>query len=417
MKHRSIFILFIYLIGFHQLFASKIIVGKGEKYSSLQAGIHAAKNGDSLIVKSGIYLENELNVNKKIILFAEPGAVIDGNHAAKNIFLIQSDSVNISGFELKNVGASFLAEVAAIRVRNSKQISISNNKITNCFFSIYLENASYTTVSGNQINGFSEDEAKAGNGIHAWKGHHLTIKNNRITQHRDGIYFEFIDDSEISGNNSHSNLRYGLHFMFSNRDSYKKNTFKDNGAGVAVMFSRQIIMIQNNFIHNWGGASYGLLLKEISDGSISENNFYQNTIGILAEGANRLKIEKNQFTLNGTAINMKGNCLDNEVLQNNFLANTFEVVTNSKYSNNLFAKNYWSTYSGYDLNRDGYGDVPFRPVNLFAKITHEIPAATIMLHSFFITMIEIGEKMFPEMIPAELVDNAPKFKPYQYDRN
>jgi len=366
MKLQTLVLLFLtcLLMNFRQLLAAEIIVGKGEKYANLQAGIHAAKNGDSLLVKKGVYFETELNIYKKISLFAEPGAVVDANQATKNIFLIQSDSVSISGFELKNVGASFLAEVAAIRVRNSKQISISNNKITNCFFAIYLENASYTAVTENQINGFSKDEAKAGNGIHAWKGHHLTIRNNRITQHRDGIYFEFIDDSEISENNSHSNLRYGLHFMFSNRDSYQKNTFKDNGAGVAVMFSRQIIMIQNNFIHNWGGASYGLLLKEISDGSISENYFHQNTIGILAEGANRLKIEKNQFTLNGTAINMKGNCLDNEVLKNNFLANTFEVVTNSKYSNNLFSKNYWSTYSGYDLNRDGYGDVPYRPVNL-----------------------------------------------------
>ena len=174
-------------------------------------------------------------------------------------------------------------------------------------------------------------------------------------------------------------------------------------------------MINNNFLHNWGGASYGLLLKEISDGQIKENLFSRNTIGILAEGANRLEVSENKFTSNGTAIDIKGNCLDNRIVANNFLANTFEVVTNSKHNNNEFNANYWSGYLGYDLDHNGVGDVPYRPVNLFAKITHEIPAATMLLHSNIIDLLEIGEKTFPRLIPLDLTDSMPRMRPYTYD--
>lgn len=40
--------------------------------------------------------------------------------------------------------------------------------------------------------------------------------------------------------------------MFSHQDIYTNNTFSENGAGVAVMYSRQVTMIRNHFLDNWG---------------------------------------------------------------------------------------------------------------------------------------------------------------------
>lgn len=67
---------------------------------------------------------------------------------------------------------------------------------------------------------------------------------------------------------SEHNLRYGLHFMFSHNDQYHHNWFHHNGAGVAVMYFRQVQMTENEFGYNWGGSAYGLLLKDISDSHI-----------------------------------------------------------------------------------------------------------------------------------------------------
>jgi nitrous oxidase accessory protein len=412
----SVVLIFIFLFIYpHFLTAKEIVVEKKGSVKSISKAIDLAEDGDKISVSPGTYMEHSLVVDKSISLIAQKGVIIDADSAAANIFIVEADNVTIEGFELRNVGVSYLKEIAAVKLRNCRGARIINNKIINCFFGVYIEQSNEALVQGNRIESEFDDEASAGNAIHAWKCKQLEIVNNVSTGHRDGIYFEFVDHSRIENNQSIGNLRYGLHFMFSNRDLYRGNLFRDNGAGVAVMFSKEIQMIDNHFDHNWGGASYGLLLKEISDGNIDQNTFSRNTIGILAEGANRLLIRENIFVNNGTAIDMKGNCLDNKVLKNNFTANTFEIVTNSQYSQNLYEENYWSGYSGYDLDRNGYGDVPYRPVNLFAKITNEIPSATIMLHSNFVNLLEAGEKTFPQMIPEELTDSKPRMKPYSYD--
>lgn len=415
MKWLLLFVVGIVSTSNSLLNAATIHVGPDYDFQTISSAVNAASGFDEIIVHPGIYNEHQIPIDKPLQLLGQPGAIIDAQNEASDIFLITSDCVDVEGFTLRNVAASFRYECAAIRVRGASFINLRNNLIENCFFGIYLETAARTEVVNNRIVSQSTDEAKAGNAIHAWKSNHLRVYDNRLTGHRDGIYFEFVDDSFIERNESYGNLRYGLHFMFSNRDAYRGNTFRENSAGVAVMFSHFIEMSRNAFLDNWGGASYGLLLKEITDGQIAENIFNRNTIGILAEGANRLQIVRNQFTRNGTAIDIKGNCLDNRISSNNFLANTFEVVTNSKHNNNVYSANYWSGYKGYDLDRDGVGDVPYRPVNLFAKITHEIPAAALLLHSSIVDLLEVGEKNFPLLIPMELTDSLPQLLPYTYD--
>ncbi len=411
---RSLASIFLFFLA-EAAHAKTIVVSLNRTPRSITEALEMAHDGDSILVKQGTYYEKAIIINKSVAIFTTEKAEVNGGGATEDIFIIKADNVHISGFRLVDVGVSFLKEAAAIRLVHCHNARIKNNHIVNCFFGIYVEYAKNSVIQYNEIRGSFIDEASAGNAIHAWKGNNLTISNNITTGHRDGIYFEFVNNSRIERNRSQFNLRYGLHFMFSNNDVYENNIFQDNGAGVAVMFSRNITMKNNQFIHNWGGAAYGLLLKEISDGKIEGNQFIQNTIGILAEGANRLEIIKNEFKLNGTAMDVKGNCIDNLIGKNNFVANTFEVVTNTKSNNNQYTQNYWSNYSGYDRNRDGFGDVAYRPVNLFAKVTNEVPSATFLLHSPFVWLMEIGEKIFPQFIPKTLVDEMPKMKSYDYD--
>ena len=149
------------------------------------------------------------------------------------------------------------------------------------------------------------------------------ILQNTISGHRDGIYFEFVTNSKIENNNSFNNVRYGLHFMFSNYNMYIANIFRDNGAGVAVMFSNHITMHRNIFSENWGNAAYGILMKEISDGEVEGNSFSRNTVGIYLEGSNRIMMRHNHFDDNGWAIKMQASCNDNLVEENNFTRQHF----------------------------------------------------------------------------------------------
>jgi nitrous oxidase accessory protein len=199
--------------------------------------------------------------------------------------------------------------------------------------------------------------------------------------------------------------------MFSNHNSYTGNRFETNGAGVAVMFSRNIRMTSNEFINNWGTASYGLLLKEIYDGEITDNLFANNTTGIYAESANRLKIHNNDLKGNGWALKILGSCMDNTFTGNNFFTNTFDLTINSAEDHNTYTGNYWSSYTGYDLDRNGFGDIPHRPVSMFSYLVGKVDVSILLLRSLFIDILNFAEKVTPLFVPRSLVDPEPLMSP------
>jgi nitrous oxidase accessory protein len=321
----------------------------------------------------------------------------------------------LKGFKIRNVGFSFTKDWAGIKVDNKHYCTIEDNTLLDTYFGIYLKKSNHSVIKNNVLQSKAENEVNSGNGIHLWYCEDILIENNQVKGHRDGIYFEFVESSRIIGNLSEGNIRYGLHFMFSNHDDYIGNTFKNNGTGVAVMFSDHINMKNNHFIDNWGTTNYGLLFKEIYDGELSGNTFENNTIGIFADGSNRIKIVNNVFKGNGWAMNIFSSCMDNEIAYNNFISNTFDLTTNGKRNNNDFHDNYWDQYVGYDLDKDGIGDVPHRPVRLFSYLIGKVPESIILLRSFFVDMLSIAEKVAPVLTPQSLLDERPKMKLNIYD--
>src|SRR3546814_8251753 len=127
-------------------------------------------------------------------------------------------------------------------------------------------------------------------------------------------------------------------------------------------------MKQNLFSENWGNAAYGILLKEIDDSIIEDNRFEQNTIAIFAESTNRIQMKNNQFIKNGWALQLQSSASDVNITGNNFIGNTFDVSTNGGQASNKFNFNYWDKYEGYDLNRDGFGDIHYHPVSFYSII-------------------------------------------------
>lgn len=400
-----------YILAFtsYNSLAQVVEVCKTCEITSIKDAILNAKDHDTIVVKKGIYKEFNILINKPITLIGEDYPVIDGESQGELITIV-SDHVTFDGFILKNVGTSYTEDFAAIRVRRSKNFEIKNLVLEKLFFGIYIEKSSHGKIYHNKIKGDAVQEYNSGNGIQLWYSNHIKIEDNFVQHVRDGIYLEFSDDCVIKNNVSVQNLRYGLHFMFSNNDTYQDNTFKNNGAGVAVMFSKKIKMLNNTFMENWGTASYGMLLKEINDAEIIGNTFEENTIGINIEGSNRIVYKNNNFIKNGWAIKVRGACYTNQFLENNFLYNSFDISYNSEINDNIFDKNYWSNYTGYDLNKDGIGDVPYRPVKLFSYIVNRTPETIILLRSLFIDIIDFSEKVSPVFTPDNLLDNNPLIK-------
>jgi len=412
-----IFIILIFLGVSGPLYSAALEVGADKKYQTIKAALEVTENGDTVLVYEGIYQEAPIDVTKSIHLYGKNNPILDGENEYE-ILRVYADSVVIKGLTLRNVGISYVEDRSAIRLIKNKACRIDSNQLDKAFFGIYLEHCQNIIISNNTIQSESLLESNSGNAIHLWYCKDIIIEGNLAEGHRDGIYLEFVDNSLVRDNIVRNNLRYGLHFMYSDNDQYLNNRFENNGAGVAVMFSKFIHMEENVFIHNWGSSAYGLLLKEITDSEIIHNRFEQNTTGIYAEGVNRTHIHGNDFSRNGWAMNILGSCADISVSGNNFLYNSFDVSTNTSRNYNSYDGNFWSeNTSGYDLDKDGICDIPYRPVKLFSFMIGYMQSSTILMRSLLIDLVNYAEKIAPVITPHNLIDNSPLMSRIDYDRD
>jgi len=407
--------LIIFLVGF-TAFADVLRVCKTCEYSSIREALRNARGGDTIIVEEGVYREGTILVDKSVKLVGKNFPILDGE-GKYEVVKIVADNVIFEGFRVINSGRSEIEDIAGIKVEGVRNCIIRRNILENNFWGIYLLQSYDCLIEENRIAGPGGiGEIRTGNGIHLWNCERVVIRKNEISYHRDGIYLEFVKDSLIAENVSKNNWRYGLHFMFSHRNTYVGNTFSENGAGVAVMYTKKVIMIANKFIDNWGDSSYGLLLKAIDDSLVVNNIFFKNTVGIFMDECQRTVIRENDFVENGWALRVWANSFGNEIEYNNFIGNTFEVSTNSSRNPNKISKNYWSSYRGFDLNGDGVGDLPHKPVKLFSYIVENNPAAIVLLRSFFVELLNYIEEALPAVITVEVEDPQPLMRKVRWRR-
>ena len=377
----------------------------------IQQAISNAAPGDTIEVAPGTYTEKGLVIDKPVFLKGINYPVLDGENRYE-IVTLKSDNSILQGFVIRNSGYSGWNDIAGIRIVESRHVTVRQNKFEDTYFGLYCQNSANCTLADNQFHSWARPGRQAGNGIHCWHCDAMLITGNTLTGHRDGIYFEFVTNSVITKNNSFSNQRYGLHFMFSHNDRYTNNRFSNNEAGVSVMFSHGVDMQGNTFADNQGGGAFGILLKEITDSRIEANHFQHNTVAIYMEGTTRIQVRRNTFSGNGWALKVQASCSADTISQNNFKGNTFDVATNGSLVLNNFDRNYWDKYEGYDLNRDGLGDVPYHPVSLYAMVAEKNPAAMMLFHSFMVSLLDRTERVLPGTTPAGLADHSPNMKPF-----
>jgi nitrous oxidase accessory protein len=121
--------------------------------------------------------------------------------------------------------------------------------------------------------------------------------------------------------------------------------------------------------------------------------------------------EHNQFQENGWAMQLQSSSTDNLYRANNFIGNSFDLTSNGELELNRFDGNYWDRAEIFDLNRDGVGDVPYRPLSLFAKLVDRVPAALLLLRSPLVHFLDRAERIFPTLTPDRLFDPRPAMRP------
>ena len=386
----------------------EIVVQPGTAVPTIAAALAGARDGDTIRIRPGTYRESGLTIARQVALEGDGWPVVDGGGA--EILLVTADSVSIRGLVFQHVAPVSTEDRAAIRLREVRHCRIEDNRIRQSFFGVYLMRVTGCRIGHNEITGTASTEALTGNAIHSWSSTGLEIVENDLRAHRDGIYLEFTGASTIRGNASRDMVRYGLHFMFSDGNRYEENRFEGNGAGVAVMYSRHVTITGNRFAGSRGSAAYGLLLKDIAEATVAGNHFADNSVGLSAEGTTRVEVRDNEFVRNGWAVRVMANAVATRFVRNRFAGNSFDVATNSTLASSEFEGNFWDRYRGYDLDRDGVGDVPFAPVRLFALVVQHNEPALILQRSLIVTLLDLAERVAPALTPQTMIDRKPAIR-------
>jgi nitrous oxidase accessory protein len=384
-----------------------IVVRPAGPVATLAAALALAHPGDTITIRAGTYPTDNVTVTLRgVVIRGEGWPVLDGE-GRHGILVLAADDVTVTGLVLRGAGVNMTSDQAAVRVVERTGCRILGNRLEENFFGVYLQRAHGCRIAGNVIHGTGGDEAVNGNGIHLWNSTDTAIDSNVVDGHRDGIYLEFSHRITAVGNRSTANRRYGLHFMFSDSCVYRDNAFVANGAGVAVMYSRAVTLEHDLFAEARGASAYGLLLKEIRDSRITGNRFRDNTVALYTEGASRNVFARNLFQGNGWGVRLLASSDDNRFEANAFAGNSFDVTTNGRSNTNRFQGNRWDRYEGYDLDHDGTGDVPFRPVRRFALLVEQHESAILLLRSPFADLLDLAESILPVLTPETLVDKSP----------
>ncbi|NNF05436.1 MAG: nitrous oxide reductase family maturation protein NosD, partial [Candidatus Eisenbacteria bacterium] len=383
--------------------------------SSLQILVDNAAPGSVLSLPDGVH-EGQLTIDRPLTLKGTKNCVLDG--AGKgSVLIVQAASVSLQGFTVRNSGYELLFDDAGILLDESIDTRIEGVTLRDNNHGIYVRNATRPLIRDCQFEGRRGrvHEENHGNGIHLWYVKDALIQDNRLMGHRDGLYLSFAEAAMIENNVAYGQDRFGLHSMYSQRNIIRDNCFGRNTAGVALMFSNRMTMERNQFIHNRGHRTYGLLLRDCSDSDFIHNRLVDNTIGLFLDGSNRNRFRENLFAENGWGVIAYSSSEENAFSKNAFVSNDYQMSLDMRRTKNRLSEdgigNYWSEARPYDLDDDGIGDAPHNPVGLFAFISKQYPDLTVFSGSPAVLALEIAQRSLPALQPSELIDPHPLLKP------
>ena len=374
----------------------------------LQEVINRAAAGDTIRVLGGVHRGNFV-VPKTLTLIGEHNPVLDGQRQ-HSVITLQAPRTVIRGFVIRNSGIILNNQDSAVRVR-APDCLVENNRIEDALFGVHLDYAHRTVVRRNFIRSHDLPVARRGDQIRIWYSHHARIEDNLVVGGRDMVFW-YSEGILVRGNHvRHS--RYGIHFMYCSDSRVEGNLLEHNSVGVYLMYSKGVHVVGNRILNNRGVSGMGLGIKDMDGMRIENNLIANNRLGMFIDSGEG-EYRNNWFVRNDTGVQLVLAVKRNVFEGNRFIEN-YEQVSLERADSVVgvsWRGNYWSDYSGYDADGDGYGDVPYQAVRVFDQITAQNAALQVLRYSPAAQALDFGARLFPLFTPRPLVsDSAPRMTP------
>ncbi|GAB1576215.1 nitrous oxide reductase family maturation protein NosD [Bordetella petrii] len=380
--------------------------------ADLQQAIAAAAPGDVLRLAPGEYPGN-LVIDKPLTLEgpADRSAVILGERAGRTIW-VHAERVTLRQLTIRQSGLSLPAMDAGVFLdRTAHHAVVEHNDILDNLMGVYVWGPNEALVRANRIVGNTELRvAERGNGVSLWNSPGSRVLDNDISAGRDGIFSNTSRNNIFRGNHFHQ-LRYAVHYMYTNDSEVSDNFSEDNDIGYAIMYSHRLVVRGNTAVRS---RDQGLMFNYANGAVITGNAVRGAPKCAFLYNANNNRFDANHFQDCDIGIHFTAGSDGNEISGNAFINNKNQV----KYVGTRVIEwsrhgrgNYWSDNTAFDLDGDGIADTAYRPNDVVDQILWRAPAARILLNSPAVSIVRWAQSQFPALLPGGVIDSAPLMQP------
>jgi nitrous oxidase accessory protein len=299
-----------------------------------------------------------------------------------------------------------------VRAAEARVEGISVRRAT---FGILVEKSERVALRGNDVVGDPEKTlGLRGDGIRLWETHDSQVERNRMSDSRDLVVW-YSSRNRITSNEI-ARSRYGAHLMYSHDNEIVGNHLVGNVTGVFLMYSRGIELRENVIAGSAGAAGIGLGIKESGDLRVVDNDFLRNRIGIYIDASPFHPDDHNLFERNRVALCDTGVAFLSSGSRNTFRDNVFaddptlvRVEGGGDALGVTWRRNAFDDYTGYDLDGDGFGDLPFELRDLSGELAGRVPALGFFHGTPALGLLETVGRVAPLFGPRTmLVDPEPR---------
>jgi nitrous oxidase accessory protein len=402
-------------------FLVPLAAGAGERLvpaepGALAAAIAGADAGDVLILAPGRH-DGPVVLDRPVTLDGRGEATLDGQGQG-DVIRVTGPDVTVRGLTLVGSGSEHPVVDAGVKLdRSAERALVEHNVMIENLVGVHVFGASDSVVRGNTIIGRQDQRMNdRGNGIYVWNAPGTLVEGNDIRFGRDGIFANASRDN-VFRDNRMRDLRFAVHFMYTNMSEVEGNVSIGNHLGYAIMFSNRTRIVDNLSLRD---RSHGLMLNYANNADVSGNLIRGNTHEkcTFIYNAHRNLIVGNRFEGCEIGIHFTAGSERNLLTGNAFIGNQTQVKyvgTRDIEWSHEGRGNYWSDHAAFDLDGDGIADSRFRPNDMMDHILWSQPAAALLLGSPAVQLIRFSQSQFPATLPGGVLDSFPLTRPVEID--
>ena len=388
--------------------AEVIQVRQGE--SAIQALSRAAP-GDTLHLASGTFKGDLVIELPGLSIEGEPGAVLEGSGTGTAIW-IKAPDVTIRNLTIRGSGLTLIDKNSGVFVdRTADRARMENNLLEDNLIAIYLDGPHDAIVRGNRIWGLHRLRlSERGPAISLWNTPGSQIVDNDVHSGRDGVFSVSSSHNVVRGNTFHD-LRFAVHFMYTNDSEVSGNLSAGNSIGYALMYSDRLSVHDNA---SDGDRDHGLLFNYANESRIEDNAVRGGDKCVFIYNANKNSFAGNWFEGCQIGVHFTAGSERNEITGNAFVGNRTQVMYVGTRLLDWSVRgrgNYYSDNPAFDLNGDGIADTAYRPNDLVDQVIWRAPAAKLLLNSPAVQVVRWAQARFPAIHPGGVIDTAPLMAP------